>query len=257
MLGRDGFRKGMDLYFERHDGAGGDGRGFRRLLRGRHRPRPRAVHALVLAGRHAGARLPSSRYDKTKKAAELTSSRCCRRRPARPTKKPLHIPLRLGLLGGNGQDIALKLAAGEEPSPTASSQLTKRARPSASATCPRRPVPSLLRGFSAPVNLTLDLSDADLEFLMANDSDLFNRWQAAKTYATRMLVEAVAQPCRRQEVEPAACASRAPSARRSGDGLEPAYRAELLKLPSEADIARDHRHATSTRRSSTAPTAAS
>ena len=52
-------------------------------------------------------------------------------------------------------------------------------------------MPSLLRGFSAPVNLTIDLSDADLQFLMANDSDLYNRWQAAQDYATRVLVEAV------------------------------------------------------------------
>ena len=54
-----------------------------------------------------------------------------------------------------------------------------------------RPVPSLLRGFSAPVNLTIELSDADLQFLMANDSDLYNRWQAAQDYATRVLVGAV------------------------------------------------------------------
>ena len=70
-------------------------------------------------------------------------------------------------------------------------EVTKRTETFRFRDVPSRPVPSLLRGFSAPVNLTIDLSDADLQFLMANDSDLYNRWQAAQDYATRVLVEAV------------------------------------------------------------------
>ena len=103
----------------------------------------------------------------------------------------MHIPIRLGLLGANGHDIGLKLDGGEDLTDGVVS-LTKRKQRFRFVDVPSRPVPSLLRGFSAPVNVTLDLPDDDAELLMANDSDLFNRWQAANTYAARTLVEAVA-----------------------------------------------------------------
>src|SRR4029453_325916 len=101
----------------------------------------------------------------------------------------LHIPVRLGLLGGNGQDIDLTLASGQRLEGGLVG-LRKRSETFRFRDVPPRPVPSLLRGFSAPVNLTVELGDADLEFLMANDSDLYNRWQAAQDYATPVLVEA-------------------------------------------------------------------
>jgi aminopeptidase N len=101
-------------------------------------------------------------------------------------------------------------------------------------------VPSLLRGFSAPVNLTINLSDRDLEFLMAHDGDLFNRWQAANTYATRTLVEMVKSLRKGETARTRAMAfARALGAAIASDQLEPAYRAELLKLPSQSDIARE------------------
>ena len=103
---------------------------------------------------------------------------------------------------------------------------------------PSRPVPSLLRGFSAPVNVTLDLRDDDAEFLMAHDSDLFNRWQAANTYAARTLVEAVAGLTSGKESNRGLRYARALGSALEGDGLEAAYRAELLKLPTQADVAR-------------------
>ena len=102
-----------------------------------------------------------------------------------------------------------------------------------------RPVPSLLRGFSAPVNLTIDVSDRDLEFLMANDSDLFNRWQAANAYATRTLVQIVASLAAGRRSSRGTTYAKALSASLRDDTLEPAYRAELLKLPTQSDIARE------------------
>jgi aminopeptidase N len=100
-------------------------------------------------------------------------------------------------------------------------------------------VPSLLRGFSAPVNLTLSLSDRDLEFLMANDSDLFNRWQAANTYATRTLVQIVQAMTAGKRSTRGASYAKALGATLRNPDLEPAYRAELLRLPSQSDIARE------------------
>jgi aminopeptidase N len=99
-------------------------------------------------------------------------------------------------------------------------------------------VPSLLRGFSAPVNLTLDLSDSDLQFLMANDGDLYNRWQAAQDYATRVLVEAVKTVRAGEMPKPARAFVQALGVTLADEKLEPGYRAQFILLPSESDLAR-------------------
>jgi aminopeptidase N len=104
---------------------------------------------------------------------------------------------------------------------------------------PSRPVPSLLRGFSAPVNLTIDLPDRDLEFLMVHDSDLYNRWQAGQMLATRMLIEIVTAIREGRSVRPGARLAKAIGAAIMDGRLEAAYRAQLLALPGEADIARE------------------
>src|SRR6185295_19026507 len=96
----------------------------------------------------------------------------------------------------------------------------------------------LLRGFSAPVNLTIDHSEADLQFLMANDSDLYNRWQAAQEYATRVLVAAVkAVRADKPPAPPDACIAELGITVANHD-LDPGYRAQFMFLPSESDIAR-------------------
>ena len=168
---------------------GGDDRGLRHLLRGRER---RATSRTSSSGTRRRARRSWSALCATTRTRRPPSSRSSRSSPptpGQPKKKPLHIPLRLGLLGANGHEIDLKLDGGEDVDRRRGARHQARADASASPTSPRAPVPSLLRGFSAPVNLTLDLTDDDLEFLMAHDSDLFNRWQAANTYATRTLIE--------------------------------------------------------------------
>ena len=95
-----------------------------------------------------------------------------------------------------------------------------------------------MRDFSAPVNVTIDLSERDIEFLMAADSNLFNRWQAANTYATRTLVEVTRLLAQGKSGARGGRYAKALGAAIRGDELEPAYRAELLRLPTQADVAR-------------------
>src|SRR5690606_31135649 len=104
---------------------------------------------------------------------------------------------------------------------------------------PSKPVPSLLRGFSAPVKLTVDLSDRDLEFLMANDSDLFNRWQAANSYAMRTLVGFVKTPPAGRRPAEGVAYAKALGATIADRRMEAAYRAEMLRLPTESEVARE------------------
>src|SRR5262249_10924872 len=152
-------------------------------------------------------------------------------------KKPQHVPVRLGLIGSSGEDIALTLASGK-PLANAVIELTKRTETFHFVDVPSRPVPSLLRAFSAPVNLTLGLSGMGLQVLMANDCDLYNRCQAAPDYAPRVLFDAVkALRAGNRPVKPNAFVT-ALGVTLTDDGLDPGYRTQFMYLPSESDLAR-------------------
>jgi aminopeptidase N len=145
--------------------------------------------------------------------------------------------VRLGLIGHNGHDLDLILANGDRLH-DGLLELSKRTETCRFRDVSSRPVPSLLRGFSAPVNLTIDHSEADLEFLMANDSDLYNRWQAAQDYATRVLVAHVKAHRAGKTPERPDAFIKALGVTAANDELDPGYRAQFLFLPSENDIAR-------------------
>jgi len=236
LLGRELFRSGMDLYFDRHDGEAATVEEFVRCFED-----ASGTDLTQFRLWYAQAGTPelvcALRYDKAKKRAELDVEQVLPATPGQAHKKPMHIPLKLGLLGANGHDVSLKLDSGEEPADGTLS-VTKRKQTFRFVDVPSRPVPSLLRDFSAPVNVTIDLSDRDVELLMANDSDLFNRWQAANSFAMRTLVEIVGLLAKGKSASRGARYAKALGAAVLSDELEPAYRAELLKLPTQADIAR-------------------
>jgi len=236
LLGEELFRKGMDLYFERHDGqaatvedfvscfADASGRDFGQFMTW-----------------YAQAGTPglvcNLAYDATRRTAELTVEQVLSPTPGQATKKPLHIPLRLGLLGGNGNDLPLETSTGARLDDGVL-EITKRKETFRFVDVPGRPVPSLLRGFSAPANLTIDQSDDDLAFLMSHDSDEFNRWQAGQDFATRLLTATV-KALRKDK--PAPDPTRFIDALgeiAANASLEPSFRAQALALPSESDLAR-------------------
>jgi aminopeptidase N len=236
LLGSEGFRKGMDLYFERHDGQAATVEDFVACFEDAN---GRDLQQFMTWYSQAGTPelVCQLKYDQRAKTAELTVEQVLPPTPGEAKKKPLHIPVRLGLLGSNGQDLPLTLASGERLEDGVI-EVRKRSETFRFRDVPTAPVPSLLRGFSAPVNLTIELSDRDLEFLMANDGDLYNRWQAAQDYATRVMIAGVAGL--RDGKRPAK-----PSAFVAALGvtfcdpqLEPGYRAQFMLLPSENDIAR-------------------
>uniref|UniRef100_UPI0025D769C5 aminopeptidase N n=1 Tax=uncultured Hyphomicrobium sp. TaxID=194373 RepID=UPI0025D769C5 len=237
ILGAADFRRGMDLYFERHDGQAATIEDF---LRAFEDASGRDLSHFKLWYSQAGTPelVCALSYDKAKKQAELKIEQVLPPTPGETKKRPLHIPVKIGLIGGNGQEIALKRETGEAIEDGVL-HVTRRSQTFRFNDVPSQPVPSILRGFSAPVNLTLNLSDRDLEFLMAHDQDLFNRWQAANTYATRTLVDMVKglRKGERSTQRTTGFVKALGAAIGHGD-LAPAYRAELLKLPSQADIAR-------------------
>src|SRR5690606_11074114 len=104
-------------------------------------------------------------------------------------KEPMHIPLALGLLDPAGAPLPLRLEGeGAAAGTTRVLELTEAEQRFTFADVPERPVPSLLRGFSAPVNLESDLTDADRRFLMAHDPDPFVRWESGQSYALKLML---------------------------------------------------------------------
>ncbi|MGD9869051.1 MAG: aminopeptidase N, partial [Hyphomicrobiales bacterium] len=236
LVGRDGFRKGMDLYFERHDGEAATVEDFVGSMADAN-----GIDLAQFMRWYTQAGTPelacSLRYDAGSRTAELKVSQITPATPGQTRKQPLHIPFRVGLLGQNGDD--LPLATAEGPVSNGLLNLTRTQETFRFVNVPSRPVPSLLRDFSAPVRITSSIGNEELEFLLANDSDPFNRWQAGQTYATRLMVEAVKRLASGQSPDIPSAYARAIAGPLSDTSLEAAYRAEVLRLPSESDVARE------------------
>ncbi len=236
LLGPKLFRRGMDLYFKRHDGEAATVEDFVACFA---EVSKRDMTQFMTWYAQAGTPnvVCDLRTDAKTKITEVSFTQVLLPTPGQPKKKPLHIPVRMGLLGADGKDLPLKLADGGLCA-DGLIELTKRDETFRFKGIGERPVPSILRGFSAPANLTLSLSDGDLEFLMAHDSDTFNRWQAAIDYATRILVGAVS--AFRQDTKPAKPSGYIDALRQiiTDGNLETAYRAQILSLPGEGEIAR-------------------
>ena len=195
LFGRDGFRKGMDLYFERHDGQAVECDDFRAAMvdaNGRDLSQFERWYSQAGTPRVQ----VQAKYDAAKKTYELTLSQTCAPTPGQAKKLPFHIPVAVGLLDSTGKDMPLRLstdakgkAAGDT---TRVLELTKAQQTFRFVDVAEQPVPSILRNFSAPVVLDVEYTDAELAFLLAHDSDPFNRWEAGQRLATRSLLSLTA-----------------------------------------------------------------
>ncbi|MGE5172572.1 MAG: aminopeptidase N [Betaproteobacteria bacterium] len=194
LLGPDGFRKGTDLYFSRYDGQAVTTDDFVKAMEDANGV---DLGQFKLWYSQAGTpELQVSRsYDPRAKSFTLTFRQTCPVTPGQPEKKPMHIPVAIGLIGKDGQDLTLKLngeTGGRGEGGTRILELRKTEETFVFIDVPHDPVPSILRHFSAPVKVNLDLSDDDRLFLMANDSDEFNRWDAGQQLAVKIILKLIA-----------------------------------------------------------------
>jgi len=176
LVGREGFAKGMTLYFERHDGHAVTCDDFAQAVADAN-PESKLAQLLPQFKRwYSQAGTPrikaSGQYDAAAGVYQLTLSQSCPPTAGQPHKEPFVIPIGLGLLSPDGRELTHQLHVLTEASET----LTF---PGLSA----EPVPSILRGFSAPVILDFDYADAQLLDLLAHDTDPFNRWEAGQRLA--------------------------------------------------------------------------
>lgn len=239
LIGTDKFRKGMDLYFQRHDGqavtcddfvtamadaSGADLTQFRRWYD------------------QAGTPQLTVRdeYDASAQRYTLTVRQSCPPTPERTDKLPFHIPFSVGLLGSDGSSLPLQLE-GEQDGASATERVlavTEAEQRFVFKNVAQKPVPSLLRSFSAPVNLDYPYDEAALAHLIANDSDAFNRWEAGQRLSGMLILQgAEALRAGAGDIEVPESFIRAFGRVLADAPSDPAFAAEALALPSETYLA--------------------
>jgi aminopeptidase N len=231
LLGVDGFRRGMDLYFQRHDGQAVTTENFLAAMADAN---DTDLSQMQCWYDQAGTPKLAVRmdYDAQKQTCTLTCSQTCPTTPEHSEKQPFLIPLAVGLLLPDGSEQALQLDGEAEAGGMSRTLLVNKAEQSFTFIhVVDQPLPSLLRGFSAPVELDYPYTPADDAFLMRHDADPFNRWAAAQRLSMRTLLSMLAGN------EPDTGVAAAFGHVLNDKKLDAALKAEALVLPSEADIA--------------------
>lgn len=235
LLGREGFRKGMDLYFERHDEQAVTCDDFRRAMADAN---GRDLSLFERWYSQAGTPVvrAETRYDELAKTYTLTFFQSCPATPGQTSKFPFHIPVAVGLLGADGKDMPLTID-GQDAGTTAVLELTQSEQSFVFENVQEQPTPSILRDFSAPIILDYNYGDADLLHLFNNDSDPVNRWEAGQRLAMGRLLKltgeaGVGAPLLLDDTFLLAMGKML-----SDETLDPAFREQALLLPSETMVA--------------------
>jgi len=242
LVGREGFRRGMELYFQRHDGQAVTCDDFTQALADANPESPLARHLEGFKRWYSQAGTPrlrvSGHHDAEARTYTLTLEQNCDPTPGQPTKAPLVMPVSLGLIDAQGRDLELRPVGAEAPlGTTLTHVLTEACETLTFLDVAEPPVPSLLRGFSAPVRLEVEASDADLRLQLEHDSDAFNRWEAGQRLAVRQALQAIRAtgPVPREPLDEAFVAAMRSVLRHPG--LDAAFKELVLTLPAETYLA--------------------
>ena len=236
ICGDDAFAKGLDVYFDRHDG---DAATIEDFLKAIEDGADVTLDQFKLWYQQAGTPqvLVSSTYDNAAGTLTLEFIQTTLPTPGQSVKKPLHIPVRFGLVGTNGDDLKYSSVSGADVSGDII-HLRNAKHTVVFKGLSEAPVPSLLRDFSAPVRLDLPLSEEELIHLITHDSDSFNRWQAMQTIAMRVLlnkIDCLNDGCKTDDTYD--CFFHGVENTLKDETLDPALRAQFLAFPSETDVA--------------------
>jgi aminopeptidase N len=233
VLGPKKYRAGIDLYFERHDGQAVTCDDFAAAMSD-----ATSVDLSGLKLWYAQAGTPTVRasgsYLADQNAYELTLTQTVPKTPGQDQTEPMHIPFAVGLVGHGGGDLPLRMDGDSDGSGETTKVLTftEARQVFRFVDVAEAPILSLNRGFTAPINLTAAHTDEDRAFLMAHDSDSFNRWESGQQYATGLLLRMVADGKVSDDAFVDAIARTL-----DDGGLDPALLAETLALPSEEFVA--------------------
>jgi aminopeptidase N len=239
LVGRDGFAKGMSLYFERHDGQAVTCDDFAQAVADANPGSGLATRLDAFKRWYAQAGTPRvsarGRYDAPTRSYTLSLEQHCAPTPGQPDKQPFVIPVAMGLVGRDGRALPLQLE--DDPADAGTERVLVLDEARAFYTfvnLDTEPVPSLLRGFSAPVHLVDGLGDAELLVLLAHDADPFNRWEAGQRLALSRMLAALRSGGQPELDDAFAEAMRALLRHPT---LDAAFKELALTLPSEAYVA--------------------
>ncbi len=228
LVGREGFAKGITLYFQRHDGQAVTCDDFAQAIADANPASELTERLENFKHWYAQSGTPrvaaSGHYDAAAQRYTLTLRQSSAPTPGQAIKQPFVIPVAMGLLGADGRALCVpQVLVLDSAEQSWSFELIEQA-----------PVPSLLRGFSAPVLLADGLADADRLVLLAHDSDPFNRWEAGQRLMLDRLLTAVATG-HSPVLDDALCAALRHTL--NDPALDPAFKAQVLTTPSEPYIA--------------------
>ncbi len=238
IMGEEAFLAGMRCYVERHDGQAVTCDDFIAAMQ--------SVTAIDLSRfkrwySQAGTPLVQveCRHDSASGELVLDCRQSCPPTPGQAEKQPLHIPLRVGIVAADGSSVPLRAAADDADAAVSETvlHLCEARQQFRFAAVPPGSVVSLLRGFSAPVKLEMAFTDPQLAFLMAADSDPFNRWDAAQQLAQRELLRLAGAVADGEELELADCYVDAFRRSLEDEHSDPALLALALTLPEETYLA--------------------
>jgi aminopeptidase N len=228
LIGAAAFRRGMDLYFQRHDGQAVTCDDFVQAMAD-----ASGVDLSQFKRWYDQAGTPvldvESEYDAARESYALTVRQSCPPTPGQEKKLPFHIPLAVGLVAPDGWDM---LAEG-----TRVVSLRKEEERFVFDARGARPVPSLARNFSAPVIIRYGYTDAQLALLAAQDTDTFNRWEAGQRLALGLILRGVETVQSGRAVELADTFVGVIARVLEDSARDPAFAAEMLALPPESYIA--------------------
>ena len=231
LLGDTKFRQGSDLYFSRHDGqavtieefvaameevSSIDLKQFRRWYKQSGTPQVDV----------------QSHYDREAKTYSLSFNQSCPVTPGQSNKQPFYIPIKLGLVGPDGNDLPLN----QKGDQSIVFSLYEQNQTLVFENIQQPPVPSLLRGFSAPIKLNYEYSSDELAHLMANDSDGFNRWDAGQKLSLKVLNQLIEDAKADRDLVMDQQLIGVFDALLSDHSLDPAMVNLMLQLPSEAQL---------------------
>lgn len=237
LVGAEGFRRGTDLYFNRHDGQAVTTDDFVAAMEDAN-----GIDLQQFRRWYSQAGTPvlhiDDDFDATAGIYTLRVRQRCAPTPGQVDKAPFHIPLAVGLLDAGGNDLPLQLegeTGGDAPR-TRVLAITEAEQEFRFTGIAAHPVPSLLRGFSAPVKIERDWRDAELLFLFSHDSDAFNRWDAGQTLMLRQLKRLVDAVQAGEELVLDDALIDAFRATLTDASLDPALRAQAISVPGEAYV---------------------
>ncbi|MCP4998411.1 MAG: aminopeptidase N [Hyphomicrobiales bacterium] len=237
ILGPDEFKKGLDLYFSRHDG---DAATIEDFLLCFEDATGVDLEQFSVWFHQAGTPVItiSAEFDASTRALTLEIEQSVPPTPGEKHKMPMHIPLRLGLFAHDGAQIPITGISGIASHGDVL-HVKKRRHQVVFSDINDRPVVSLNRGFSAPINIRYEQSSSDLSHLARFETEPFSRWQALNELAMRELIAATKSVRAEETVRCGSALVDSLIATLGDDTLEQALRAQAITLPGETDIARE------------------